>query len=458
MLIKNGNAVIPYVGIRREDIGIKDGIIAALAEEIDQSQGDEIVDAKGMFIFPGVVDPHTHMGTTLPFMEDFESETISAAYGGVTTLLTTLKLDAFSQKAAPDENVFWDIVEKTNELSSIDYSFSIFVSHDQQIEKIPYYFEKCGIQSYKFSMTYKDRKISPGLDEGKIFKLLRTIAAMDNKPLPMVHAEADEIINIILPEVRKSGMADLEAWNCARPNFTEELAILKMAYLSKITRVPLYIVHISTEEGTEVASSFRRRGAQIIGETCLHYLTLTVDRGGILAKMNPPVRTVTDREALWDALKDGIITCVGTDHGAKRKEHKGNSIWEATVGFPGMETFFPLMLTEGIKRGISPTGISEIVSANNARTFGLFPRKGTISIGSDADLVIMDMENKVTLRAENLHSAADFTPYEGMEVDAWPVTTILRGKIIVKNNELITKGQGEFVPRFPGAPDETPYT
>ena len=165
MLIKNGNVVIPYVGIRQGDIGIKDGIIAAIAEAIDQSQSDEILDARGMFVFPGVIDPHTHMGATLPFMEDLESETISAAYGGVTTLLTTLKLDAFSDDAAPDENVFWDIVGKTNELSSIDYSFSIFVSHDQQIEKIPYYFEKCGIQSYKFSMTYKDRKISPGLDE-----------------------------------------------------------------------------------------------------------------------------------------------------------------------------------------------------------------------------------------------------------------------------------------------------
>jgi len=335
-------------------------------------------------------------------------------------------------------------------LSSIDYSFTIFISYDNQIEKIPYYFEKCGVQSYKFSMTYKDRKISPGLDDGSIYKLLRSIGAMENQPIPMVHAEADEIINVILPEIRDSGMKDLTAWNQARPNFTEELAILKMAYLSKLTGATIYIVHVSTEEGINVISSYQREGAHVIGETCLHYLTLTVDRGGILAKMNPPVRNDKDREALWDALKRGIITCIGTDHGAKKKEHKGDSIWKATPGFPGMETFFPLMVTEGIKRGITLTSISEFLSANNARTFGLFPKKGTISIGSDADLVLVDMGKMVTLHAENLHSASDFTPYEGMEVRAWPITTILRGKIIIKENELVNKGQGEYIPRYPG--------
>lgn len=187
----------------------------------------------------------------------------------------------------------------------------------------------------------------------------------------------------------------------------------------------------------------------MIGETCLHYLVLTVDRGGVLAKMNPPVRTEKDREALWKGLKRGVITCVGTDHGAKKKEHKGDNIWKATPGFPGMETFFPLMLTEGLKRDISMPQMSEILSANNARMFGFFPKKGTISIGSDADLVLVDMNRKVVLRAENLHSAADFTPYEGMEVMAWPVVTMLRGKIIVKNDKLINKCQGEYVPRYP---------
>lgn len=449
LLIKNGTLVIPYVGIKRGEIGIHQGVIAAIADEIDPSQGDEIVDARGMFVFPGILDPHTHMGTTLPFMEDFETETISASYGGITTFLTTLKLDAFSEDTAPDEGVFWDIVSKIKGVSSIDYSFSIFISYDNQIEKMPYYFEKCGAQSFKFSMTYKDRKISPGLDDGKIYKLFRSIGAIENKPLPMVHAEADEIINIILPEVKQSGMEGLEAWNQARPNFTEEFAILKISYLSHLTGAPIYIVHISTEEGVDVISSYQRRGAPVIGETCLHYLVLTADRGGILAKMNPPVRTEKEKEALWEALKRGIITCVGTDHGAKRKEHKGDSIWKATPGFPGMETFFPLMLTEGLKRGIKVTHLSEILSANNARTFGLFPKKGTISIGSDADLVLVDMNKRVTLRAENLHSAADFTPYEGMEVMAWPTMTILRGKVIVQNDELIRKGQGEYIPRYP---------
>ncbi len=449
ILIKNGNLVIPYIGIKRGDIGIADGTIITIADEIAPSRGLEIIDAREKFVFPGVVDPHTHMGSTFPFMEDFESETISAAYGGVTTFLTTLKLDAFSEKTAPNEEVFWDIVKKINGLSSIDYSFSIFISYDDQIEKIPYYFEKCGAQSYKFSMTYKNRKISPGLDDGRIYKILKKIATMENKPLPLVHAEADEIINIILPEVRESGMEGLKGWNNARPNFTEEFAILKMAYLSKLTGTPIYIVHVSTEEGVNVISSYQQKGAQIIGETCVHYLVLTVDREGTLAKMNPPVRTEKDREALWDALRKRVITCVGTDHGARKKEHKGSSIWQAALGWPSMEIFFPLMVTEGVKRGIKLTTISEIISANNAQTFGLFPKKGTVSIGSDADLVIVDMNKNVTLKAENLHSAGDFTPYEDMEVTAWPVTTILRGQVIVRDNELINKGLGEFVPRFP---------
>ncbi len=450
MLIKNGNLVIPHVGIKKGDIGINKGVIAAIADEIDQSQCEEPVDAGGVFVFPGVVDPHSHMGSMFPFLEDFESETISAAYGGVTTLLTTLKFDAFSEDTAPDENVFWDIVDKIKGLPSIDYSFHIFISYDNQFEKIPYYFEKCGAQSYKFSMSYKDRKISPGLeDDGKIYKLLRVIGSLKNKPLPMVHAEADEIINILIPEVREKGIEELVAWNQARPNFTEELAIIKIAYLSKLTGSPIYVVHVSTEEGVNVLSSYQKEGLNIIGETCIHYLALTEDRGGVLAKINPPLRTEKDKEALWDALKRGVITCVGTDHGAKKKEHKGDNIWKAAPGFPGIETLFPLMLTEGIRHGLTVSQISEILSANNARTFGLFPKKGTINIGSDADLVLVDMNKTVTLRSENLHTTGDFTPYEGMEVTAWPMTTILRGKVIIKNNELINKGHGEFVPRYP---------
>jgi dihydroorotase-like cyclic amidohydrolase len=272
---------------------------------------------------------------------------------------------------------------------------------------------------------------------------------MERQPLPMVHCEVDEIIRILIPEVQKSGKEGLAAWNEARPNFSEELAILKIAYLARLTEAPIYIVHVSTPEGVDLISDYQRKGVRIIGETCLHYLTLTTDAPGVGAKINPPVRTAVDRDALWAGLRSGVLNCVGTDHGAKRLEHKGDSIWTATPGFPAMEVFFPLFLTQALNRGFSLTRIAEIISTQNARTFDIYPKKGTIAVGSDADLILTDMSQKNVIHAADLHTAGDFCIYENFEVIGKPKITMLRGQIIVKDGHLVCPSIGEYVPRFP---------
>lgn len=449
-IVKNGRLVIPFVGEREADIGIRDGVIAAISDDLPAAGGDEVIDAKGWHVFPGVVDPHTHMGTTLPYMEDFETESVSAAFGGVTTYFTTLKLDAFSDEVAPDAAVFHDIIGQIQGRASVDYCMTLFVSYDEQIDRMAYYHQECGVQSFKFSMTYKDRKISPGLDEGRMYRLMRSVGQMEAQPMPMVHCEVDEIIRVLIPEVQADGKEGLSAWNEARPNFTEEMAILKIAYLARLTGAPIYIVHVSSPEGVTLISDFQRQGVKITGETCLHYLALTTETPGVLAKINPPVRTAADRDALWEGLRSGVLTCVGTDHGAKRLEHKGDSIWSATPGFPGMEVFFPVFLTQALDRGFTPTRVAEIVAAQNARAFEIYPRKGTLAVGSDADLLVTDLRRKRVIHQSDLHTAGDFCVYEDFEVFGKPEITMLRGRKIVEDGRLIQSALGEHVPRFPG--------
>lgn len=447
-VIKGGNLVIPYHGIVQADIGIRQGRIAALAQEIGPSAGEIVVDAHGLHVFPGFVDPHTHMGNYLPFLDDFRTETISAAAGGVTTLLAHLKLDQF----APDGSYFDimdDILARLDGVPSIDVSFHCHIPGMKQALEASRCYSELGLQSFKFFTAYKGRKIAPGIDDGTIFVLLRHIASDAPGALPMMHPETDEILQVLTSEVRSNDRQGLAAWDDARPPFVEAQALLRILYLAEQLRCPLYVVHISSADALEVLKAYQAKGLHVIGETCVHYLSLTTDLPGTAAKINPPVRTRPHVDALWRGIESGVISCLGTDHGAKPFSMKGEDIWEAALGFPGVETSLPVILTEAMRRGVSPVRIAEIASANPARAFELSPRKGHIALGTDADLVLVDLAADRVIHAVDLHSAADFTPYEGMRVSAWPVTTILRGKVIFDRGELIAPGTGLFLRRYP---------
>lgn len=447
-VIKGGTLVIPYQGMTPGDVGIREGRIAALAQEIPAAQGEGIIDARGLYVFPGFVDPHTHMGNYLPFLEDFRTETISAAAGGVTTLLALLKLDQFAPGGSYFD-ILDDILAKLVGIPSIDFSFHCHISSMKQALEASRCHAELGLQSFKMFTTYKGRKVAPGIDDGTIYALLRHIAQDAPGALPMLHPETDEIAQLLMGEVRAGGHQGLVAWDDARPPFIEAHALLRILFLVERLGCPLYAVHLTSADALDVLMAYQAKGLPVIGETCTRYLTLTTELPGTLAKAGPPVRSRSHVEALWRGIRLGAITCLGTDHSVKPLRVKGEDIWTATTGFAEIETSLTVVLTEALRRGISPVKIAEIAAANPARAFGLAPQKGHLALGADADLVLVDLAADRVIRAAELHSAADFTPYEGLRVKVWPMVTLLRGQLVFDHGKLITSGAGVFLRRYP---------
>ena len=456
-VIKGGTVVVPFQGMVGADVGIRNGMIAGIMESIPTTDADTIVDARNLHVFPGLVDPHTHMGNNLPFVDDFRTETLSAAAGGVTTFLALLKLDQFAPGGSYAD-VLPNILDSLAHVLSIDVSFHCQIPGMRQVLEIPRCYNELGLQSFKFYTAYKDRKIAPGIDDGVVFGLLREIATRAAGALPMVHAESDEILHVLSAEVRKTGRQGVAAWDDARPPLVEAHALLRVLDLAERLRCPLYVVHVTSQDALRVLMTYQAKGLPVIGETCTHYLSLTTDAPGTAAKVNPPIRSRPHVEALWHGIRIGAITCLGTDHAAKLLHMKGDDIWEAVAAFPGLETSLAVVLTEAVKRDISLVRVAELAAANPARTFGLAPQKGQVAIGGDADFALVDLNVDRVIRAAELHSAADFTPYEGMHVTAWPVTTILRGQVIFDRGKFINVRRGQFLRRFPRRPDRTVHS
>ncbi len=460
LLLINGTLVLPHQGLVKANVGISDEKIVFLNQGEPPQDADEIIDAQGKYIFPGLLDPHVHFGNTFPFFQDFETETKSAAAGGITCIVTQLKIGLFATRFEPYYTVFHDVLNKLKAVSSIDYSFHFHIPHEKYADEVDSYYRQLGIQSYKFHMGYKPKnvddvatghlqKISPGIDDGAIYSVLKKAGKLDRPPLMTVHCECDEVIQFATEDAKRAGLNGLTGWDASRPDITEELAISRLAAIARYTGAHVYVVHVSSQKGLEIIRQEKAKKTHILAETCPHYLWLSTEEKGTLGKVAPPIRSRENIESLWEGIKDRTIDCIGTDHGPKYKKTKVNNIWEASLGFPGMETMLPLMITGAVKRGIPLERVAEVCSFNTAKAFGLYPKKGNIAIGSDADLVIVDTEEKRSIDPAKLHSEADFTPFEGIEVYGWPIVTILRGKKIFDHSNFINEKRGLFIPRFP---------
>jgi dihydropyrimidinase len=270
----------------------------------------------------------------------------------------------------------------------------------------------------------------------------------------LVHAENPVICSEHMRKAKEKGMAGLEAWSYCRPPYSEAQSIAKISDLGrKSGNANLYFVHVGSTAAINAILAEREKGrSNYYIETCPHYLTHTTEFGKLMGKVTPPIRSKSDLQSMWSALRNGIVDTIGTDHVANRLELKmgKGDIWSALSGFPGIATMLPVLLSQGVNEDrIGIERVAEVTSYNTARIFGIYPKKGTIEPGSDADLTIVDLDLEKTVTPDLLQSYSDYTIYDGWKLRGWPVMTIVRGKMIMEDGQVANEalGHGEFIPR-----------
>ncbi|GAB2479408.1 dihydropyrimidinase [Comamonas humi] len=442
------------------DIGIQGGQIVALGKGL--APGADEIDARGKLVLPGGVDAHCHfdqpMGDGLKMADDFLSGTRSAACGGTTTVIPfAAQIQGESLRAAVA-----DYHRRADGKALVDYAFHMIVTDPTAAvlnEELPGLIAQ-GYTSFKIYMTYDDMK----LDDRQILQCLAV--ARRHGALAMVHAENTDCIAWLTEALEAAGHTAPKYHAEARPMVVEREATHRAIALSELVDVPILIVHVSGREAIDQIRWAHGHGLRIYAETCPQYLFLTashLDNGyeGAKCICSPPPRDKANQRVVWNGLSDGLFTIVSSDHapfryeGSDGKKPGGKEVEFQYVpnGIPGVETRLPLLFSEGVRTGrISLNQFVALTATNPAKLYGLNPRKGTIAIGSDADIAIWDPEKQVTITNSMLHHNVDYTPYEGMQVTGWPVTTLVRGQRVWDGGEVVgSAGYGQFLPC--GRPD-----
>lgn len=450
--LTGGKVLLPGAGLVQADVLVAGGRIAAVTAPGASDAAAETVPVGGLVVLPGAVDAHIHLGHGTDIARprvpsDAASETGAAALGGVTCVIP------YIMSAEPYAAVLDELVQVTEAGARIDFGLHLVIATDAQLAEVPGYVER-GVPTAKLFMNIRGdegkRLGLPGADDGFLFRLLETLAAHGGMLCP--HPENIEVAWVLRDRVMAAdpeGARGLAAWNDTRPGFVEADALARACHFGRITGTPVHGVHTSSAEALAAALRQRAAGARVSIETCIHYLTH--DTGcdlGAVGKVNPPLRTIEDREALWRGIAAGEIDTIGTDHIHRPISSKEGGIWKAQPGFPGLDAFLPALLSEGRRRGIGPERLVPLASANPARIMGL-PQKGAILPGADADLAILDMNARWTVGREHLATDACFSIYEGHEMTCRVVHTLSRGRFVLRDGALRDEavGHGRFVAR-----------
>ena len=456
-LIRNG-MIATENGIFRGDILIDGEKIIGIGSDIS-TDGAEIIDASGKYVLPGAVDVHTHMDLDVGMaraIDDFYDGTVAAACGGTTTIVDHM---AFG----PKDCSLWHQVNEYHRLADgnavVDYGFHGVIQHPvtaDRLGELAEIKEKEGISSFKVYMTYDF-----GLTDDELFNVLR--AAKDAGIVITVHCENHGILTQLRKEFIEEGHGEAKYHPLSRPPRCEAEAVNRMIHLAAVAGdAPLYIVHLSSAEGLhEVLRARAERRPNLGVETCTQYLILT-DREyedpveGLKAIMSPPLRKDQDREELWQALADGTIDTVATDHcpfhfreGKAEKQYGKDDFTKCPNGAPGVQERLMLLFSEGFMKGrISLPQVVKYSSSNPCRMFGLYPQKGSFEPGTDADIVIIDPEKKTLINKEYIRGASDYSCYEGMELEGRIDNVFLRGEEIVRDGDFLGKrGDGKYLRR-----------
>jgi len=444
-LLITGGKVVTGESIRLTDVGIKGDKITAVEPGLLEEESKQTIKANGKYILPGIIDVHVHP----VYLDDVENSSRVAAYGGTTTLLHFV----YAKKGESLLEKVNEMLEDASRRSLLDFGLhgGLFDA-PIQVPEIPAVME-LGVKTFKFFLTYL--KQGWYTDDYQLIKAMDILA--EREGMAMVHAENGGGIDFLEDKYLKGPHASAKYFNISRPAALEEEAIFRSICLAEITHCPLYIPHVTSARALRPIRNAQAEEQLVFGETCPQYLNLTQDiinQRGALAKIGPPIRTAEDQKALWNALKDGVLQVVASDHAPKTKDIHGDFLVQG-FGSPQIETLFPMTYEGGVNKGrISLVRLVQVLSENPARIFGLYPAKGTILIGSDADLVIFDPNREFTIHSENQHSNVGYTLYEGQTVLGWPQYSFQRGQPVLMNGEIVSPvGSGKFLKTNPAKID-----
>lgn len=466
-LIKHGQIITPQETLKA-DLLIEDGKIFQVGKALEASGAEEI-DASGKYILPGGIDPHVHLDLAMfdtVSSDDHYTGMKAAAFGGTTTVMD------FVEDKDPDllKNIA-DLRAKADPKAAIDYSFHLNITHfdDRVAAQIPAIVES-GVTTLKVFTAYNNRL---RLQDGEIFQLM--LIAAENGLLTLMHAENGDVIDVLVEKALQEGHTE-PIWHAlTRPAWGAVEAVLRGAALAAQAKAPLYIVHLNTAGGIDQLAYAREKGAPVMGETCPQYLFFTEEHlkrpDGAKWICSPPMRRDLDNQRIWEGVEDNTIQTIGTDHcpfffdGTKAILYEGKDVkipgkelgaddfTKIPNGLPGVGDRMPILWTEGVGKGrITPNQFVAYTSANPARIFGLYPRKGCLEPGSDADVVIWDPDKELVFGADISHQRTDYNLYEGWNLQGYPEKVFLRGELIVDGDQWLGKpGQGQFLRREPFA-------
>ena len=466
ILISNANVVIPEMGIHQTHILIENGKIKRLEKSIDNIQASKKINANGKYILPGLIDPHVHYGVYTPIHDAAKTESRSAAVGGVTTMIRMLRMYESYRNVEKHLNA-------SKDSHHIDYSIHASILTPDQLKDIPY-LKSIGISSLKiymnlgadlrhifFDLEPDSYDITGGevnMTDEFVSSIIEEAAKVDS--VVLVHAEDPTICS---QHIRKKKEQEenslmvsstiLKKWSDCRPASSEAESICKAVKFAGMFRSKLYFVHIGSTAALDAIVAEREKGnSNLYIETCPHYLSHTANFDNLVGKVVPPLRSQIDLENMWSALQNGAIDTIGTDHVANRLSMKigQGDIWSALAGFPGIATMLPLLLSKGVNENrISIEKVSQVTSYKAAKIFGMYPKKGTIRQGSDADLTIVDLDLEQKVTPELLQSYSDYTIYDNWRMRGWPVLTMVRGEVVMQDGEVngATLGHGKFIAR-----------
>jgi dihydropyrimidinase len=446
----SGGIVVSGRGMQRADVLVEQGRVKSIVSPEDASAANQRIEASGRFVLPGIIDAHLH-----PVYSD-RIDTLSrgAAAGGITTLIPFIGAIKAWGKGGDLYDAVEDFIVEGERDSIVDFGLHCSLCHDDManIAAVLPRIVKRGVLSFKAFMAYAKRGMM--LSDAELMTVMELIAA--HKALFAVHAESGAMLDYLEDKCIAQGKVGPEFYYPTHPNIAEAEAVFRVLSLAQVTRCPMYLPHLSAWQALEVVRLFKQwEGPKpLFTETCVHYLTLTdadMKKIGSLAKVGPPLREEKDIQAMWRAVAEGLIDVVATDtagHMLAKKEPRFGDVFKAPSGLPGIETLLTVMYDEGVNQGrITLPRLIEVLCENPARIFGLYPKKGALQAGSDADLVIFDPASVTEMRADMPLTKVDYSMFDGRRCLGTPELVMRRGEVIARNGNVPAEaGRGRYLP------------